>query len=112
MTYYVEIDDSIRPFIEEKMSNIDKLVYNTEEFNLFFGMEHKNIFAVSDDGRLLAFACIAVLHDGYKMCYTWCDKEGKRAYANGIDYMIARYNPMMFGQGALKFNKIKRIADE
>ena len=111
MSYEI-VGDSIRPFIEEKMKAYDSEVYTEEEFDNFFKKPHKNIVFSSKSGEILAFACILVLTDGYKMCYTYTSKRGKRAYAKGIDYMIARYSPMYFGEGALKFNKIRRLTNE
>lgn len=106
---YKEIEASaIKDFVCAKMREIDEDIYNDTELDRFFNADNRMVVYEEND-NILAFCGIIVLPDGYKMCYTWCSDKGKRAYAEGIDYMIARYNPMFFGDGALKLNKIKRI---
>ena len=107
-----ELSDNIRPFIERVMSNYDGEVYHKDDFDTYFSLDHINCMAITDDGYILAFACIVVEENAYKMCYTYSAEDGKRAYAEGIDYMVARYNPMFFGEGALKFNKIRKLINE
>lgn len=107
-----EIGDSIRPFIEDKMSAYDSSVYTQSEFDNFFQKPHKNVIFYNKNGEIDAFACILVYADGFKMCYTYSSKTGKRTYVKGIDYMIENYSPLYFGEGALKFNKIRRLLNE
>jgi len=94
------------------MQEYDASVYTDEDLETYFSLPHINVVATNEDGRVLAFACILVLEEGYKMCYTYSTKDGKKAYVKGIDYMVARYNPMYFGEGALKFNKIRRLFND
>lgn len=110
----VELDDGIRPFIEDKMSLVDPGIYNAEEFDRFFSYKHKIIADIDAKGKIIAFCGIMVKDKSFKMCHTWSDgtRAGILAYSNGIDHMITHYNPMEFGQGALRFNKIKRLIHE
>jgi hypothetical protein len=108
---YVELDDGIRPFIEEKMNQIDPNVYNTEEFNRFFNTNHMLLADINTKGKIIAFCGIIVKENSCKMCYSWCDntREGVLAYGQGIEYMVKYYSPMEFGSGAMRINKIKRM---
>ena len=101
----------IRDFIESKMKEYDSNTYTDDDFAIYFNSEHKNIVALNDDGDIIAFCCLSRYNDGYRMCYTWCNKQGRKAYAQGIDHVINNYGPIYFGEGALKFNKIKRITN-
>ncbi len=107
-----EVDDSIRPFIEEKMIAYDSAIYTKEDFALFFANPHKNVVFYDKNGEILAFACITHYVNGYRMCYTYSSNNGKRTYAKGIDYMVENYSPMYFSDGALKINKIRRLVND
>lgn len=106
---YTEVGDEYRGFIESKMHEIDPMIYNDDDFDLYFNNEHINVFAFNDKGRVLAFACLLVMDNGFKMCYTYACADGTRAYAKGIDYVVARYSPVLLSHGALKLNKIQRM---
>ncbi len=112
MNYYEADDNEIREFVEEKMSEYNSSLYTKDEFNSFFTEKHINIAIKDENNEFLAFACLLVLDKGYKMCYTYTSIKGKKAYTKGIDYILAKYTPMYFGEGALKFNKIRRLLDE
>lgn len=112
MNYYEAEDSEIRDFIEEKMSEYDSTIYTKEEFNAFFTQKHINIAIKDENNEYLAFACLVVLDKGFKMCYTYSSRKGIRAYAKGIDYIIAKYTPLYFSNGALKFNKIRRLLND
>ena len=107
---FSEETDDLRPFIEEKMRDFDSTVYTQEEFDIFFSLPHK-VITYRKEERLLAFCTLSIEKDLNKMCYTWCEKskEGKQAYATGINYILENYSPIGFAKGASKFNKIKRM---
>lgn len=112
--YPVELGDGIKPFVATKMYVIDPNVYTPQEIDNLFAIPHKIIAYIDKKGKILAFCCIMVNVDSFKMCYTWCEttRAGKVAYARGIEYMIANYSPMQFGPGALELNKIQRLIHE
>jgi len=105
------VSDEYRPFIKERMEAVDSIVYNKEEFDLYFSSEHCNLVFKNEDDEILVFCCIIPLEEYTKMCYSWCKHSftGKKAYAKAIDYMMENFSPIGFGPGALKLNKIRRL---
>lgn len=107
----VELDDGVRTFIENKMSEINPVVYNQLEFDTFFSLPHRIFAVINKHGIITAFCTLKTLDEGYQMCYTWCDgtREGKKSYLHGIYYMISNYSPLSFADGAVKLNIIRRF---
>lgn len=89
---FTPIDDKIRPFIEEKMRQIDA-VYNDDDFDVYFLNTHLNLVCIKNN-HIIAFCCIITYQDLNSICYTWCDKsiEGKKAYLYGLKHFPKDYN--------------------
>ena len=109
--FVIDAEDKYAEFIMEKMHKIDPKVYDKNDFELYLNSKHENILYIKN-GNIIAF-CVILLEHPVKMAYSWSDKtvSGKKAYAKGIDYVIARHNALGFGAGALKLNKIRRLAN-
>ena len=111
MEFYVDECGEYDNFIMDAMRAYDPAVYTDADFDIFKHIEHDNIIYFDKSFNILTFCTIIVTPEHYKMSYTWCNgtRESIRAYVKGIDYVLARYNPLAFGEGALKFNKIRRV---
>ena len=111
MKFLTDTKGEYDEFIKNAMREYDSTVYTEAEFDLLRTTEHENILYLDKSFNILTFCTIIVMADHYKMCYSWCDgsRESIKAYAKGIDYVVARCNPLAFGVGAIKFNKIKRL---
>ena len=109
--YKTDINGICDQFVIDRMREYDPITYTEEDFKIFKSSKHQTVLYFDENFNIVTFCVIMVLPDQYKMAYTWCKgtRESIRAYTKGIDYVVARYNPLVFGKGALKFNKIKRI---
>ncbi len=112
-TYIIEINDTWKSFICKNMVQYGE-VYNQKDFDAYFSMKHYNIGAFYQN-RLIAFGCVLEIDDIYAMCYSWNDgtREGKRAFAKGIDYILERFDGILFDdEYGNKYNKTKRYQNE
>lgn len=109
--FIVDKNNNFDKFIIDKMKQLKKNEYTEDDFILYKLIKHENVLYYNN-GEFIAF-CVIILDVIPKMAYTWCDgtTKGKRAYAEGIDYVLARYNRLAFGVGALKVNKTRRILE-
>jgi len=108
---YEEVDDSIRPFIEEKMKAIDSETYTQKDFDTYFSNEHLNITSINKTDEIMAFCCIIVINNTKFMGYSWCDNsyQGVKAYSKGLKYIIATYPEVQYIKDILPTFIIKRI---
>lgn len=107
---FLTLDESYRPFIEQKMAELDSEVYNKRNFDLFYSLDNETVACI-DKNEVIAFCGLASIDGVFKVCHTWCEKSkrGREAYAKGIDMIINSFQPLGFAGGALKLNKIRRI---
>jgi len=108
---YKEVGDSIRSFIEEKMSEIDSSVYTQEDFDAYFSNEHINIVNINKTDKIMAFCCIIVINNTKYMGYSWCDKsyKGIKTYSYMIKYITSNYPEVQYLKDNLPTYIIKRI---
>ena len=108
---FKETDDSIRDFIEEKMSEVDSKVYTKEDFNVYFTHKHINFTVLDDFNNIMAFCCIICLDNKRFMGYSWCDKthQGIKAYSKGLQYVIKNYPDVLYDMDIIPKYIIKRI---
>ena len=108
---YEEIDDNIRPLVEEKMNAVDSTIYTKNDFNAYFSSEHLNVVSRDKNGEILAFCCIIVLNNTKFMCYSWCDNsyKGIKAYSKGLKYIIKTYSEVQYMKDILPTFITKRI---
>ena len=106
---YVEMDDSIRSTVEEKMAYIDSNVYNGNDFDIYFAIPHINVVCI-DKEKIIAFACLAIIDGHNCMCYSWCEHsfKGKKAYLRGLRYLTSEYN-IVLDDGTLPEYIRKRV---
>ena len=105
----MQMGDSIRPIIEEKMSAINSADYNSNDFSIYFSLPHINVVWI-DNERIIAFGCMVVIGGKNCMCYSWCENSffGKRTYLKGLRYLISKYN-IVLDDGTLPEYIRKRI---
>jgi len=108
---YEEVDDNIRPFIEEKMKEVDNIIYTQEDFDAYFSNEHINIVNINKTDKIMAFCCIIVINSTKFMCYSWCDNsyKGIKAYSKGLKYIIKTYPEVQYAKDNLPTFITKRI---
>jgi len=111
MIFHIDKIGAYDNFIKECMRKYDPTIYNDSDFKILKTLKHENVLYFNKDFDILTFCTIIITPEYNKMTYTWClgNRESVKAYVKGIDYVLARYNPLMFGKGALKFNKIRRV---
>ena len=105
------MDDSIRPFIEEKMSEVDNSIYTQEDFNAYFSNKHINVVNINKTNEIMAFCCIIVINNTKFMCYSWCDNsfQGIKAYSKGLKYITSTYPEVQYIKDNLPTFIKKRI---
>lgn len=108
----LKVNDSIKPFIESKMKQVDSDLYTDEDFKAYFSNEHINYVYVNKQGSIIAFGCILIVNGIKYMTYTWCDgtTAGKRGYSIGFKGILKELGVVYFDEYAINhLKKLQRI---